>query len=296
MDSKYSADYNIISSAITEVKKSEALKVYESMVKARKFEDYIVKVGSGGRFKIKVHMSSGQEGVAAALSVAASEYQYFIQHRSMDLYIALTNHPELVRDEITCTDAGCCGGQLGGGFQYHKDGIDIYTHTGFIGENVSVGVGAALGNGRKTVCFFGDGAAEEDYVLQAYGFAATHKLPVLFMCTDNELSVLSPVSKRRSWALADVAKGFGLQTVDITDDPFSLIHCIRGCEATLPALINVRVCRNYWHAGLGVDAPPRWDRLSIVQQQLIDMGMGKEIKAIEDAADKQMEEVWKAFL
>ena len=61
-------------------------------------------------------------------------------------------------------------------------------------KSISVGVGAALGNGEKTLCFFGDGAAEEDYALTAYGFAATHKLPVLFICTDNNLSVLSPKS------------------------------------------------------------------------------------------------------
>ena len=37
---------------------------------------------------------------------------------------------------------------------------------------------------------FGDGAAEEDYVLAAMGFAATHKLPVLFVCLKPPYEVL----------------------------------------------------------------------------------------------------------
>lgn len=293
---KYSADYNVIPNAINEFSKEEILVVYEKMTASRTFEDCIVRASKKEKFNIKVHMSTGQEAVSAALAVTAPHYQYFIQHRSMDIFIALGGDPKEVRDEISCQDGGCCHGKLGGGFQLHNADRQIFTHTGFIGENISVGVGAALGNGKPTLCLFGDGAAEEDYALTAYGFAATHKLPVLFVCTDNELSVLSPVSKRRSWELVDVAKGFGLQAVDVSDDPFTLMHWIRTFEGRLPALINVRVCRNFWHAGLGIDGPPKWERYRIVRQQLLERGWEKEVAKIENDAMVRMEDVWKEYL
>ncbi len=296
IESVFSKDYNILKETVFEFSAKEQLDVYKKMTDAREFEKCIVRAGSGGKFPIKVHMSTGEESIAAGLAVVASDYQYFTQHRTMDLFIALGGNPEEVRDEMLCFDSGCCGGRIGGAFQLHNEGIDMYAHSGLIGENISVGVGMALGNGKKTLCLFGDGAAEEDYALSAYGFAVTHKLPVLFICQDNGLSVLSPLEKRRSWDLTSVAKGFGMEAVDITDDPFTLMHWIREFEGKLPALINVRTCRDYWHAGLGVDGPPLWDRYAIVRNQLVELGHGNDLDRIEADAAKRMEEVWKAYL
>lgn len=292
----FSKDYHILPDAISEFSDEEILSVYQKMTEIRTFEQCIVRAGKSGKFKIKVHMSTGEESIAAALAVSVPDYQYFIQHRSMDIFIAMGGAPEEVRDEMMCLDSGCCGGTIGGAFQLHKAGRDVYTHTGFIGENISVGVGMALGNGRKTLCLFGDGAAEEDYALTAYGFAVTHKLPVLFVCQDNGLSVLSPLEKRRTWDLSSVAAGFGMETVDITDDPFTLMHWVREYEGRLPALINVRTCRDYWHAGLGVDGPPAWDRYSIVSEQLCALGHEEKMKMIQVDAAKRMEAVWKDYL
>lgn len=276
--------------------KETILLVYSKMAESRAFEDCIVRAGKSGRFKIKVHMSSGQEAVSAALAVAAPAYQYFVQHRSMDIFLAMGGPPEEVRDEMLCLDTGCCGGRIGGAFNFHRNGRDIYTHTGFIGENISVGVGAALGNGRNTICLFGDGAAEEDYALTAYGFATTHKLPVLFVCTDNDLSVLSPLSKRRSWDLSEAARGFGLNAIDLADDPFTIIQWIKEHEGQYPALMNIRVCRNFWHAGLGIDGPPDWDRFLIVRDQLRERGWDREMQAVDKEAAGRMEAVWKEYL
>lgn len=289
-------NYNVIPNAVDLFSRDTQLSVYQKMAEARIFEEYIVKVASSGKFSIKIHMSSGQEGVGAAIGEVAWDYQIFTQHRAMDLFLSLGGPVEQLRDEIMCLDTGCCGGKIGGAFQYFGNGRRMYAHTGLIGENISVGVGAALGNGEKTLCFFGDGAAEEDYALSAFGFAATHKLPVLFICTDNDLSVLSPKSKRRSWSLVDVAKGFGLQALDLSDDPFTLMHHIQSLDSRLPALINCHVCRNYWHAGVGIDNPPPWDRYHLVRSTLIERGLEKELQCIDEKATEKMEAAWKAYL
>ena len=288
--------FNVIDKAIDMYSDDTVLNVYRHMSDLRKFEENVVKVAHTGKIKVKVHMSSGQEAVAAAIAETVPNYQIFTQHRSMDIYLALGGNPTMLRDEILCLDTGCCGGQIGGAFQIHNENINMFAHTGFIGENVSVGVGMALGNGQKTLCLFGDGAAEEDYVLEAIGFAATHHLPVLFVCTDNELSVLSPKKKRRNWELANVADGFGVRAIDIADDPFSLMKYFSEFDVALPALVNVRVCRNYWHAGVGIDNPPDWDRYYIVRKQMIDRKLRSQLKIIEDEATTKMEKLWKDYL
>ena len=289
-------DYNIINNAVDLFSDQIVLNVYRHMAMLRKFEENVVRVSETGKIKVKVHMSSGQEAVAAAIAETVDDYQIFTQHRSMDIYLALGGDPAGLRDEMLCLDSGCCGGQIGGAFQIHNSKVNMYAHTGFIGENVSVGVGMALGNRKKTLCLFGDGAAEEDYVLEAIGFAATHHLPVLFVCTDNELSVLSPKVKRRHWEIADVAEGFGVNSLDIADDPFSLMKYFSNFGSDLPALVNVRVCRNYWHAGVGIDNIPDWDRYHIVKAQLKNRGLSEELDAIDVEASEKMEELWKDYL
>ncbi len=293
---KHSENFNVDNAAINEFSDDVKLNIFRKMAKSRIFEDYLAKINKDNKIKVKVHMSSGQEAVAAAISEVASDYQIFTQHRTMDTFLSLGGDVKKLVDEMLCLDSGCCGGKIGGAFQIHENGIDMYAHTGLIGENVSVGVGMALGNRKKTLCLFGDGAAEEDYALEAFGFAATHKLPVLFVCTDNELSVLSPKEKRRSWELADVCNGFGIQSVDCSDDPFTIMKLIEKFEDNLPALINVRVCRNYWHAGIGIDSPPAWDRYLILKEKLTALGYENEIANIEKVIANQMEELWKSYL
>lgn len=289
------SNLNVIADAIDNYSDEECLGIFKNMTRARRFEDNIVKVASTAKFKVKVHMSTGQEAVAASIAQKARGYHIFTQHRSMDTYLSLGGVPEELRDEILCLDTGCCGGKFGSAYQFHGDDVHMYGHTGFIGENVSVGVGFALGSGLKTLCLVGDGGIEEDYALEAIGFAATHNLPVLFVCTDNELSVLSQKYKRRSWEITDVSNAFGVQAVDIADDPFTLMQYIEKFDSSLPAFINVRVCRNYWHAGVGVDAPPDWNRYQIVSEQLAGRGLESQMEQIDNEQSRIMEELWKDY-
>ena len=108
--------------------------------------------------------------------------------------------------------------------------------------------------------------------------------------------MLSPKSKRRSWNLVEVAKGFGLQALELSDDPFTLMHYIKQFDNNLPALINCHVCRNYWHAGVGVDGAAPWDRFAMIREELIKRGFEDELTIIDAQATKKMEEAWKPYL
>jgi acetoin:2,6-dichlorophenolindophenol oxidoreductase subunit alpha len=172
--------------------------------------------------------------------------------------------------------------------------MDMYGHNGLIGENVPLACGAALANGRPTLCVFGDGAVEEDYLLAGLGFAATKKLPILFVCIDNDMSILTPTSVRRNWQIADVARAFGLTAVDLSDDPWTLLAQTRELTASkLPALMNVRVCRGHWHVGVGIDGPPEWDRYGMVKETLAELGEHQRMTAIEERVRTEMEMLWR---
>ena len=267
--------------------------IFRRMCVIRYFESGVVNAVEKGFIPYPIYLSSGQEAIPAALSIAIPDYMIFAQHRCHGIYLALGGNPEKLRDELLGLPSGTSGGRAGSNcIQCYENGITMFGHHGLIGENVPLGVGAALGSGKSTVCLFGDGAADEDYVFAAMGFAVTHKLPVLFVCEDNNLSILTPVQTRRSWSITHVAKSLGISALDITDDPWTIVHRTRELAKDLPAFLNCFTCRAYWHAGVGTDGPPEWDRFDLVKEELKKSGITKEISKIETEVQGSMEKLW----
>lgn len=270
-----------------------SLELFHRMCRVRYFEAGVVDAIVKKELKYPVYLSSGQESLAAALSMFIGECQIFAQHRAHDIYLCFGGSPEKLRDELLGRDTGTSQGRAGSNcLQFHENGINMYGHHGLIGENVPQGVGAALGNNKQTLCVFGDGSAEEDYVLASLGFAATHKLPILFICMDNDLSILTPTEVRRNWDLCKVAESFGLLAVDLADDPWALLKAGKELYAQQPALINCRVCRGFWHVGAGDDGAPEWDRLQLVRDDLKELGLAGQAAEEEAKACHEMEQIW----
>ncbi|WP_322204099.1 thiamine pyrophosphate-dependent enzyme [Acutalibacter intestini] len=286
-------NYNVSIKAIENFSKEARLNIYKNICRARQFDLQVIQAVEQERIIAPVYLSLGQEAVAAVLAKEVKAYHIFTQHRAHDLYISLGCSLEEFRDELLGLPSGFSGGRAGSScLRYMKNGIKLYGHHGLIGENVPQAVGAALASKEKTVCIFGDGSAEEDYVLESLGFAVTRNLPLLFICMDNDLSILTPKKDRRSWEITDVAKGFGMKAFDLADCPWSIGSIIKEWDGMSPLLINCRVCRERWHSGVGVDGPREWERNVIVRKQLTDLGYKTEIKKIERDAVQEMEELW----
>lgn len=271
------------------------LNIFRRMCLVRYFELGVISAVNDGFIPYPIYLSLGQESISAALSIVIPDYMIFAQHRCHAAYLAFGGNPEKLRDELLGLPSGTSGGRAGSNLiQCHENGITMFGHHGLIGENVPLAVGAALGSGKPTVCLFGDGAAEEDYVFAAMGFAVTHKLPVLFVCEDNNLSILTPISVRRSWSITNVAKALGMPALDIADDPWTIVHRTRELTKELPAFLNIFTCRARWHVGVGTDGPPEWDRFNLVKEELKKLGLADKMSKIETDVQESMEELWDA--
>ena len=166
-----------------------------------------------------------------------------------------------------------------------------------MGDQVPIAVGAALGSGKTVLTVVGDASGEEDYVYGAMGYAVTKSLPVLIVCEDNDLSILTHVSARRSWSLANVALSLGMNAVDITDDPWLIAHHVSSLLDDLPAFINIRTCRHRWHAGTGIDgAPEWWDRFEMFKESLRGLGLQEEVDGIDKIANEKVQKIWRTQL
>lgn len=271
----------------------QSLEVFRRMCRSRYFELGALRAAEARQLNSNVYLSLGQESIAAALSLTLAEFIIFAQHRCHATYLAFGGDPAKLRDELVGLPSGSSGGRGGSNcLQCHENGVAMYGHHGLIGENVPLGVGMALGSGKPVVCFFGDGAAEEDYVLAAMGFAATHKLPVLFVCEDNDLSILTNVSVRRSWSVVRVAEALGMPAIDIADDPWTALFRAAALKQDLPAFMNIRTCRANWHVGTGVDGPPEWDRFALVKAAFARNGLVEKANVLEAAEKAAMEQIW----
>lgn len=285
--------FNLIEDAVQTLKSNVLLDIFRRICLVRYFELEVIKAVEEKYITNFVYLSSGEETTQAAMSLVIPEFMIFAQHRCHATYLAFGGNPEKLRDELLGLPTGTSAGRAGSNcIQCHEKGITMFGHHGLIGENVPLGVGAALGSKKPVVCFFGDGASEEDYVYPAMGFAVTHKLPVLFVCEDNNLSILTPVDVRRSWSVTDVAKALGMPSVNITDDPWTIYKRTQELKNNLPAFINIYTCRMYWHNGIGTDGPPEWDRFQIVKADLKKLGLSEQVEKIENEAKISMEKIW----
>lgn len=287
--------HNVICDAIKEFDEETIIRVYRKIYFAREFDKGVIQAVQDGRITYPVYLSLGQEALAAALSEKIKDYQIFAQHRAHDLFLCVGGKAERLRDELMGRMTGTSGGRAGSNcLQIHENGIDMYGHHGLIGENVPQAVGAALGNGRKTVCLFGDGAGEEDYIYPSLGFAKKQRLPVCFVCVDNGLSILTPKDARRDWEIFDVAKAMGMQSIDVADCPFTLMLELQNMDLNKPAFINCRVCRERWHVGVGTDGKRVWERNTIVRQDIVEIGLEEKVIMAENEIDQYMKGLWES--
>jgi TPP-dependent pyruvate/acetoin dehydrogenase alpha subunit len=266
------------------------------MCLTRYFELEVIKAHKKGLIKCPVYLSIGQESISATVATLIKDYYIFAQHRCHSVYLAFGGNVDALIDELLGLETGCNKGR-GGSPCLQDDNIKMIGHHGLIGENVPMAVGFALATGNPTVCFFGDAAAEEDYVFSSMGFAQTHQLPVLFICEDNNLSILTKKDVRRSWELADVTNAIGMPSADIYDDPWLIAYHLKEYfKWELPAFLNCVTCRHHWHVGIGVDNEPEWDRFTMTIRELDDMKLTHKAIDIEVETKKQMEEFWAKHL
>jgi acetoin:2,6-dichlorophenolindophenol oxidoreductase subunit alpha len=267
---------------------SLSLELFNKLCLCHYFELEVIKAYKQKRIKSPIYSSLGEEAIPVGVSMTNIGYTVFAQHRNISVYLAFGGSPEKLRDELLGLPTGCTGG-IGGSPMIQSD--NMIGHNGLIGENVPLGVGYSLATNKPVVCFFGDGAAEEDYIMPSIGFAVTHELPVLFVCTDNNLSILTEKCDRRSWNITDIVKGYGISSFDLIDNPWLIAgHLSR---ISLPALINCRTCRHMWHSGSGNDGPPKYNRFSEIKYDLSSIGLSEKALEIEKKVRGYVTDLWK---
>jgi len=179
--------------------------LFEKIYKIRKIETKISNQYKEQEMRCPVHLSIGQEAVAAGVCQALrKEDKILSSHRSHAHYIAKGGNIKSMIAELYGKETGCAKG-LGGSMHLQDKKAGVVAAVPIVGSTIPIGVGVALKsisniNKKKyiTVIFFGEGATEEGIFHESINFAVVNNLPVLFVCENNFFSVYTPLKDRQS--------------------------------------------------------------------------------------------------
>ncbi len=180
--------------------KEELLKFYREMLLIRRFEEKAGQLYGMGLVGGFCHLYIGQEAVVVGLEAAAEEGDRRITtYRDHGHMLACGMDPKGVMAELTGREDGFSKGKGGSMHMFSKD-AKFYGGHGIVGANVPLGAGLAFadkyqGNDRVTFTYFGDGAANQGQVYEAYNMAELWELPVIFVIENNQYAMGTSVKR-----------------------------------------------------------------------------------------------------
>jgi len=177
--------------------------MYRAMLRIRRIEEALADRYAEQEMRCPMHLCIGQEAIAVGVCAALSKNDVmFGNHRAHGHYLAKGGSLNAMIAEIYGRSTGCCGGRGGSMHMIDLD-VGFMGATPIVGGTVPLAVGAAWaaslkGENRVSVIFFGDGCFEEGVVHESMNFAALHKLPMIFVCENNQFSVYTHLSERQA--------------------------------------------------------------------------------------------------
>ena len=187
-----------------EAGKDELLDFYKQMLLIRRFEEKAGQLYGLGLIGGFCHLYIGQEAVAVGLqsAMAPGKDSVITGYRDHGHMLAYGIDPKIIMAELTGRAAGISKGKGG---SMHMFSVDhkFYGGHGIVGAQVSLGAGLGFGHkyrddGGVCLAYFGDGAANQGQVYEAFNMAELWKLPVVFAIENNQYAMGTSVNRASS--------------------------------------------------------------------------------------------------
>lgn len=244
------------------MKKTELYqKIFEKLYLIRRVEEEIIRIYPSDKIKSPVHLSIGQEYVSVGVCEALMEDDIvFGTYRGHALYLAKGGSLNEMMAELYGKKTGCTGGK-GGSMHLIDDGVGMMGTSAIVSTSLphAAGYAYALKIKRSSSivsCFFGDGATEEGVFYETLNFAALKKLPVLFVCENNQYAIYTHINDRlANTDLCGRVESFGIPAqkiesgdiLDVYNVSCDLVNRIRHGEG--PFFLEVDTYRWFDHVG-----------------------------------------------
>jgi len=176
--------------------RARLLALYGTMCRIRAFEETALAAHRAGEIPGPLHVSIGQEGVAAGVCLnLRPDDRITSNHRGHGHALAKGAGVGGMMEELLGRAGGHCRGK-GGSMHIADFSVGMLGANGVVAGGIPIAVGAAqglrlLGSDAVVCCFFGDGAINRGPFLEGLNWAALYRLPVLFVCEDNGVAAFT---------------------------------------------------------------------------------------------------------
>ena len=293
------------------------MEMLRRMLRIRRFEEQVIRMVERGEIVGAAHSYIGEEAVAVGACLALRDDDWITgNHRSHGHPIAKGGDLNKAMAELLGKRTGYCKGK-GGSMHLADFSIGILGESGILGSSIPTAVGAALGSrlqgtDRVAVPFFGDGASNEGAFHESINLAAVWKLPVVFLCENNQYAVTSSFQDMVATEnISDRAAAYNIPGVLVDGQDVIAMHEVvshavaRARAGQGPSLVEGRTYRYHDHSlGLGRivrssyrsdEEVEQWklrDPIDLHKERLLSQGIAtqEEIDQIENEVNKQIEE------
>lgn len=194
----------------------ERRSLLHEMLRIRRFEERCVELYSAAEIRGFMHLYIGEEAVAAGvMPELGPEDAVVTTYREHGHALARGIPAEAIMAEMFGRSTGCSRGR-GGSMHLFDAATRFYGGNAIVAGGLPLAVGLALadrmrGADRVTACFLGDGAAAEGEFHECLNLAALWRLPVLFVCENNQYAMGTALAREHAETdLALRASSYGL--------------------------------------------------------------------------------------
>merc|ERR1712106_227299 len=175
-------------STTTTITRDEALRIYREMVTVRRMETAAANLYKEKAIRGFCHLCSGQEAVYSGMKAGIREQDSIITSYRAHGFTYVMGIPVLGGlAELTGKKSGVVRGKGGSMHMYAKN---FYGGNGIVGAQVPLGAGIAFAHKYKedgvvNFSLYGDGAASQGQIAEAFNMARLWNLPAVFICENN---------------------------------------------------------------------------------------------------------------
>lgn len=208
--------------------------LYRGMSRIRLVEEEIAKRYDEDKMKCPTHLSNGQEAVAVGVCHALTKYDVvFSTHRCHAHYLAKGGSMKRMIAEMYGKETGCAHGR-GGSMHLIDTSVGMYGASAILCGSMPFPVGVAQAfqmrnQDHVSVAFFGDAAVEPGVFHECVNYAVLKKLPVIFVCENNDYSTMTKRRDRQAVPIVERAAGYGLPGVRVDgNDLLAVVDVMDG--------------------------------------------------------------------
>ncbi|MBI3441884.1 MAG: pyruvate dehydrogenase (acetyl-transferring) E1 component subunit alpha [Proteobacteria bacterium] len=286
------------------------MQFYKDMLLIRRFEEKAGQLYGMGLIGGFCHLYIGQEAVVTGIQSALQPQDTIITaYRDHGHMLACGMEANGVMAELTGRIGGYSKGKGGSMHMFSRE-KHFYGGHGIVGGQVPLGAGLAFAHKYRndngiTTAYYGDGAANQGQVYEAYNMAALWQLPIIFIIENNGYSMGTSQKRHAAGDFCKRGEGFGIpgEKVDGMDvlavraAALKAVEYVRGGRG--PMILEVNT---YRYRGHSMSDPARYRSKEEVEEmreqhdpieniRQVILGLGKYQEDDFKAVDKTVKDI-----